>query len=303
MHTLESELRELHREGFIDAATAARAIAVESRTLFTLFEELRLALYASVAAIITGLGILLKKNFDHIGHLTLMLALAATAAGCYAAGVRLRRGGPNSVASAYVVLLGALLISADLGYAETEFHWLGSDWARHLLLLAIVHGLTAYLFESPLVMSLSLASLAGWIGVDAAAPAAGDRALACAALLLVWREIHRRLHGSTALQDVLEHFTANLGFWGALAWCAGSTRPLEGSVIVVVLATVLIRTGLRSQRAAFVAYGVVYAALAACILEGKLPVGAQLVVLLMLTTVVGAVTVLWNLHGRLRADS
>jgi hypothetical protein len=313
MHSLESELRELHREGLIEDATAVRAIAIESRSLFSVFEELRLALYASVAAIIAGLGILLKRNLDRIGPLALILVLAAIAGACYAAGTRLRRDRSDSLASAYVVLLGALIISADLGFAEAQFHWLGADWARHLLLLAIVHGITAYAFESPLVMSLSLASLAGWVGVErafgslllagAATPASGGRALSCAALLLVWREVHRRLHGSRVLQDVLEHFAAHLGFWGALAWCAGSTRVIEGIVIVLTMATVLIRAGLRNEREAFVVYGVVYGAIATCILEGKIGGEPKLVVLLLLVTVVGAAIVLWNLHKRLRVRS
>jgi hypothetical protein len=311
MHSLEPEVRTLHRQGVLDDAAAAHAVALENRTLFSVFQELRAVLYAAVAAISVGIGIFLKQNIDRIGPVAIIAGLAGAAAVCYVFAVRMhRRGLQPSVAADYVLVLGALIVSADLGFAEAQFHWFGADWARHLLILAAVHAATAYWLESPLVLSLSLASFAGWIGVERsfgnllilehAAPSAGGRALLCAALILAWREIHRRLNASRLMQEVLEHFAANLGFWGGLAWCSSDERRGAGLMVVVALGFVAIRHGIRRTREIFVIYGIVYGAVALCIVEGTLKAAPLAAALMQLFTVTGSAWLLWRLHGQAR---
>src|SRR5271168_503804 len=168
MHSLEPEYLELHADGEIDAAAASWAVALERGTVFSVFQELRVALYAAVAAITSGISILLAKNLGRIGPLTVILALALVAAACYGTAFRTqRRGEVRSLGGDYLLLLGALILSADVGYGESQFHWLGSHWSWQLLILAALHAATAYLLDSRLVLSASLASLAGWFGVEA----------------------------------------------------------------------------------------------------------------------------------------
>ena len=105
-----------------------------------------------------------------------------------------RAGRIPGTAAEYLLLLAALLASADLAYAERQFTLLGPLWSWHLLLLAVVHAAIAYAFASPLVLAASLTALAGWFGVggtlgDAlhfghSTPELGGRALACAALIV-----------------------------------------------------------------------------------------------------------------------
>ena len=45
-----------------------------------------------------------------------------------------RRAGRTHLADDYVLLLAALLASADIGYIESQFHLLGPVWQRHFLL-------------------------------------------------------------------------------------------------------------------------------------------------------------------------
>ncbi|MBS0396910.1 MAG: DUF2157 domain-containing protein, partial [Proteobacteria bacterium] len=270
MHTLEAECRELHALGGIDDATAERAIALESGRVFSLYGEIRLALYAAVAAITTGVGLLLKDNLERIGPLTLVLAVALVAAGCYAWAIRAhRRGEARSLGGDYVLLLGALLLSADVGYAESQFHWLGEHWSWHLLGLALVHALTAYALDSRLVLSVALTSLAGWFGVEAQpallAGAAGVRgaaapALECAAAILAWRVAHRRLGGGDAFAAVFEHFAANVAFWGALALVFDAGTRLAGTALLLALAALVVARGLARREEAFAIYAVGYAA-------------------------------------------
>lgn len=314
MHTLEPEYLELKAEGVIDEPAALRAIALDRGSIFSLFAELRFALYASVLAIATGIGILLKNNLDRIGPVTLIVALGVIAAICYATAVRTqRRGAERSIGGDYVLLLGALILSADLGYAEAQFHWLGAHWSWHLLILAVLHAVTAYVFNSRLVLSVSLTSLAGWFGVQGyvdgvfafehALRQSGIQALLCAAAIMVWREIHLRTLRPQPFVEVLEHFAANTGFWGALSLSFHTETLYIGMLLVIGLAAMSIRKGLQCQQEAFVVYGVAYAALGLCVFEAGIVGEALLIVLMELITIIAAATLLWRFHAQLKVTA
>ncbi len=310
MHSLEAEFRELHAEGIIDDALAARAAALDRGTVFSVFEELRVALYGSIALITAGLGILLKKNLDRIGPITVIVALAVVAAACYASAIRTcRRRETRSLPGDYILLLGALVMSADLGYAEVSFHWLGSHWSWHLLLLAAIHALTAYALDSRLVLSVAVTSLAAWFGFaghiqDVVDPQrmtlrTAQQALLCAATVLGWREIDRRLREAPAFREVLEHFGLNFAFWGALAWCAEAAMRAPGLILLAALAVFVIRRGLRSSQEILVVYGVVYAALGVAWVLGQTIAYPLACAASILITVVAAIVALWQLHSRI----
>jgi hypothetical protein len=251
-------------------------------------------------------GVLLARRLDQVGPLAIVRAIAAVAAACYWIAARGRIAGRDlGVASDYVLLLGALLASADLAYAERQFGLLGALWSWHLLLLAILHAVTAYAYRSPLLLAAALAALAGWFGIgtpfdgvgplDRTATQIGTSALVCAALVYAWRQADRRLRPATTFGAVFDQFAANLAFWGALAWCTDFPWLYAGLVLVAALAAVVIREGLRSGRESFVVYGVVYAALALCIvLVPRLP-GSTVTMSFVLVVVAAAATVLWQL--------
>jgi len=310
MHSLEEELRELRSAGALDEGTTARALALERRTVFSIFEELRAALYAAVALVVTGVGILVKEHLDRIGPLTLIFALALAAGACYIPAIRAHsRRSARSPGADYLLLLGALIVSADLGYAESQFHWLAENWSRHLLLLSALHAFTAYALDSQLVLSVALATFAGWFGIERgpgsitawefAMPALGLRALLCAAVILAWRAIDQRTNAAR-FREVFEHFAANLAFWGVLGWCSDAHLRFIGVPALLILAAVAIRTALRSGTESFAVYGVGYTALGLSLviaqITGLTLVGATLVLGIVLT----AAAALRHLHDLLK---
>lgn len=311
MLSLEPEYLELKAAGLIDETATSRAIALERGEIFSVFEEVRFSLYAAVAAITTGVGILVKENLDHIGPLTLIVTLALVAAACYGAAIRAGlRQETRTIGGDYLLLLGALIMSADLGYAESQFHWLGSHWSWYLLALAALHAITAYTLDSRLVLSVSLTSLAGWFGIeghiqnlfqlDNSIRNSGIQALVCASVIFIWREVHRRLDGTPQFKEVFQHFAANLGFWGALALCFTPNSRLAGVVVLIVLAVASIRKGLQSSQEIFVIYGIAYTALGLCLVEAQIVRGLR-AALLELATVIVAVILLWRLRHRTNA--
>jgi hypothetical protein len=311
MYTLEGELQELRTVGALDEATTARAIAIERRTVFSLYEELRAALYVAVALVVTGVGILGGEHRDRIGPLTLILVVALAGTTCYMPAIRAKsQGVSRSTVAEYLLLLGALLVSADLGYAESQFHWFGANWSHHLLILTSLHAFTAYTLNSRLVLAVALTSLAGWFGIERGpgsipnwrlgTPDLGLRALVCAAVILIWRAIDQHMNVAR-FRQVFEHFAANLAFWGVLSWCSDAHLRFIGVFALLVLASIAIRAALRSGAELFAVYGVGYSAIGLGIVVGhfvSLPslAGASAVLVIVLT----AAAVLRYLHDRLK---
>ena len=310
MHSLENELHDLRSAGALDAAAATQAIALERRTLFSVFDELRVALYAAVALVISGVGILVKEHLDRIGPLTLIFALATAGVACYVPAIRAKSRGKNqSTVTDYLLLLGALIVSADVGYAESQIQLLGANWSRHLLILTAFHAFTAYTLESRLILSVALTSLAGWFGIERgtgnsspwhfATPELGLRALLCAAVILAWRAIDQRMNAAR-FRETFEHFAANLAFWGVLGWCSDAHMRVIGVIALLLLAAISIRKALRSGVESFAVYGVGYTALGLSLVVAQVTdltlVGATLVLVIVLI----AAAVLRRLHDVLK---
>jgi general stress protein CsbA len=313
MYSLEQEYVELSAAGVIDETVTSRSVALERGTIFSVFEELRFALYAAVAAITTGIGILLKENLNRIGPVTLITALALVAGACYGTAIRSRlRQETRTIGGDYLLLLGALIMSADLGYAESQFHWFGPHWSWNLLILAALHAAGAYALNSRLVLSASLASLAGWFGVeghvstlfqlDGSLSYSGIQAMVCAGVILLWREIHRRQGGAPQFEGAFEHFAANIGFWAALALTLSSDTRYAGVAVLVALAVASIRKGMQESQEVFVIYGIAYTAGGLCYLEAQIIGEGLFAALVELATVIAAVILLWRFHQKLKVS-
>jgi len=311
VHTLDPEIRTLHAEGTIDDATASRALALDRGEVFSLHQELRATMYAGVLLVMAGVGMILARNLDRLGPLAIVLVIALAAAACAVPAVRAKLAGRIlTVAGEYLLLLAALLASADLAYAERQFTLLGPLWPWHLLLLAVVHAAIAYAFASPLVLAASLTALAGWFGVGGSlgdvlhfahsTPELGGRALACAAVIAAWRYADRRARPDTRFSDVFDHFAANLAFWGSIAWCMEWPWLVAGLPLLATLAWASIRRGLATGREAFLVYGVVYAAIGTCAAVVPRIDGTTPTLGFVLLVVCAAAAALWQLRRRLR---
>ena len=185
MLSYEPELEQL-RPLLGDAATNT-LIARERREVFSLYPELRILSWGGAMLLATAAGIVLKNNLDRIGPLALAIADGPRRGGLLR--VRLVAPRPRQLVDDYVLLLGALLVSADVAFIESQFHLLGDAWQRHFLILAVVHG-AARISSARAWCSRSRSprSRPGWASsetsVRATPTASRIRAFVCAALLL-----------------------------------------------------------------------------------------------------------------------
>jgi hypothetical protein len=302
MLSYEPELEAL-RPLLGDASTNT-LVARERREVFSLHPELRILAWGGAMLLAAAAGLVLKNNLERIGPLALSLLMAVAAAACYAF-VWWRRA-HGAVVDGYVLLLGALLVSADVAFIESQFHLLGNAWHRHFLILAVVHGVTAYLYRSRLVLSLSIAAVAAWLGVrETPFGNAGDyaiRAFACAALLLTWREAHRRFDHSRDrdFAPSFEHFAANIAFAGSIALMFEDRTRIIGCLLALAIAAAVIFWGVRTKREMFVLYAFLYAVLAVDVLFAEIVKEEALVFLFFVLSIIGAIVALFAIHARVR---
>ena len=191
----------LARSGTLTPNQALRFSRVARRQLLSVHGELRLLAYLGVLLVMAGVGLLVKDNIDRIGPVAIAVSLGLGALVCLgwvaSRAPAFSRGEVASphLALDYVLLLGALLIGADLAYVETQFTALGDAWPWHLLVVAIAYGVLAVRYDSRVVFSLALSTFVAWRGVSAArlerslwyssdATAVRTNAVACGALFI-----------------------------------------------------------------------------------------------------------------------
>lgn len=309
MFSLTPEIARLRDDGVISPATAAPLIAAENREVVTLYGELRFLMWGGVMVLVTGVGVLVSKHLDEIGPLAIALGIGLASALCYA-WATWKRNKTASLVDDYVLLLAALLLSADVGFIEHTWHLLGANWNQHLLFLAIVHAATAYAFDSRLVLSVSLTSLAAYLGVrrdvDVLFGSSTDtaiRAFICAAVVVIWRLTDSRLRTRRTFTPVFDHFAATLAFWGGLILSLGSrdTRLL-GSAITIALAVASARYGFKTRSEMFVIYAWIYGLIAINAALDYLVPGELGVFLAMVSSIV-AIIGLFIIHARMRKET
>jgi hypothetical protein len=177
--------------------------------------------------------------------------------------------GQGHLGADYVLLLGVLLIGADLGYLEIHLHLLGADWPYHLLIASAVAFFLAYRFDSRSVLSLGLTSFAAWRGVAVSlsfatraasrTPAVRANAIACGVLFVGAGIASVRLKRKPHFEPVYVSLGLLLIFGGLLTGIfeGGDWLPWEGSLLGA--AAVVIATAYRLRRPLEFSIGVIAA--------------------------------------------
>ena len=267
MFSLEPELSRLRDEGVLAPDAAAALIARERREIVSLYAELRFLTWGGVMIIMTGVGIIVAKNIDKLGPITIATAIGLAAAACYAYAIVRRASARTSLVHDYILLLGALLASTEVGYIEHQFH------QRYLLPLIVFHAVTAYWFESRLVLSVALGALATYLGIErresflwGAHAENAQRAFLCSGIVFAWRFLDQRFHPKTTFTRVFDHFGTNLAFWGAFLMMTDDDTRVLGCLLAVAFAIGSAMFGVKKREETFVIYAWIYGVLAVNIL-------------------------------------
>lgn len=138
---------------------------------FSLFREVNFLLYAGILILGSGLGTLIYKNIDTIGHLALIALLFLASLGCLVYShlkyppFTTEKLTPPNLFYPYLVLLGITLFLLWEGYMEYQYSLFNSYYNLPSLLAASVCFLVAYRFDHEGVLSIALATLVATIGL------------------------------------------------------------------------------------------------------------------------------------------
>jgi len=161
----------LHAGGLISDGSLQRIRALEDRRLFSLYWELKTLLYLGVVLLSGGLGILVYKNIDTIGHQAVLIFIALVCAGSFA--WCLRHAAPFSRAIVappnaifdYILLLACLTFITFIGYLQFQYHFFGEAYGLATFIPMVVLFACAYYFDHLGILSLAITNLAAWMGI------------------------------------------------------------------------------------------------------------------------------------------
>lgn len=248
---------------------------------FSVFVELSALLYVGVLSIIAGLAWTFRDYLDRLGDvaiLSILLILMAVSFGyCFIKTPPYSNDEVESPTFAfdYVLYFAGLVFSSTLAFVETRFA-VFHGWDTHLLVAAIVFGVCAYRFDNRFVLSLSLSTLAAYLGIrlslfnEPRFEYARFIAIMYGAFVLgvgwlLWRQQIKRHFFDTYLQ-----LGANAILFATASGVPNSAYDLIYLLGLLILSAVAIHLGIKYRRFAFVAYGTIYgyAGLTIKILDG-----------------------------------
>jgi hypothetical protein len=279
-------LPRLVQRGHLPAEAAEPLARVARGERFSLYVELRLLLWAGVALVTTGVGILIKQNLERIGPLTIAIGLGLAAAACLAWVVwhapRFSWGevpSPN-LAFDYLLVLGLALVAADLAYIEVQFSPLGANWPWHLLVVSLLYAAAAIRFDSRVVWSLALSTFLAWRGVALSALEHHLQidqefllrwnALACGALFCALGWAFRRSGRKAHFEPVATHL-GWLTLLGALVYGMVEVDGLLWTFALLAVGGALAAGAFFTRRFSLFAFGVIglYIAATRLVFEGR----------------------------------
>lgn len=193
--------------------------------LFSLHYELRFFLYLAVLLFTSGVGIIIYKNIDSIGHIAILgLLFAITGVGFYfcfkkAKGFHKDEVAFESPVYDYIVLLCTILSCVFIGYLQFQYQVFG--YGLSSLVCGAVGFFCAYYFDNKSALSIGITGLATYIGITVTPkslieseiysnPLLSYYGLALGILLLLWVEYSNRISLKKHFQFVILSFAQQL---------------------------------------------------------------------------------------------
>lgn len=161
----------LFEKGLISEDSLTRVKKAESTRILSIHWELRTILYLGVLLLTSGLGILVYKNIDTIGHQVILAFIALLAGSCF---YYCERKKPpfslSKVASLnsyfdYILLLGCLTTLTFIAYLQAQYNVFGDRFGLATFIPMLILFFCAYYFDHLGVLSLAITNLAAWLGL------------------------------------------------------------------------------------------------------------------------------------------
>jgi hypothetical protein len=250
-------------DGWITREQYQRIESWQKEGPFTLHWELRTLLYTGVLLLTSGLGIVIYKNIDTIGHTAIILAIAAACGGCFWYCFKHRKPYTNLKTEYdnpwfdYVLLLGCLLFLALEGYLQFRYELFGTRYGIATLIPALLFFFLAYRFDHIGVLSMAITALASYAGITVSPGLLTQNAFSEAPLIYTGSALSILLIVAGFFlkeRDIKRHFTFtwynfgfNLFFISMLAAMFTLEIPVLYFGLLIAGCILLIRYAIREQ--------------------------------------------------------
>lgn len=164
-------LEQLSQKGITSEQETTQLVDFEQHNLFSVHWELRTILYFGVTMLSSGLGILIYKNIDSIGHGVLIALIGLLSAACFYYAWKHRKPfSPQLVESDspfadYALLLACLTFLTMEGYWQYQYNIFGERYGLVTFIPAVLFLCCAYYFDHRGVLSMGLTAFASWVGL------------------------------------------------------------------------------------------------------------------------------------------
>jgi hypothetical protein len=140
--------------------------------LFSLHNELKFLLYLSMLLFTSGIGILIYKNIDTVGHTALLGLLLLVTLTCFYFCFKNHEGFkkeevlfPNPLYD-YLVLTAVILSCTFVGYLQFQYQTFGTHYGLATLVPTIISLFCAYYFDNKSVLSIGITGMAAYLGLS-----------------------------------------------------------------------------------------------------------------------------------------
>lgn len=167
-----SPFNKLHADGLISDESFQKIEQKQQHPLFSVYWELKTLLYLGVVLLTSGLGTIVYKNIDTIGHQIILLLIALIFTGCFIYCFRLKKpfqtakvDSPNSFFD-YILLLGTICFTVFVGYLQYQYSVFGTHYGIATLITMLVLFYIAYDFDHAGILTMAIINLGVWMGVS-----------------------------------------------------------------------------------------------------------------------------------------
>ncbi|MBE9463109.1 DUF2157 domain-containing protein [Dyadobacter subterraneus] len=273
--TTKSILESFTQKGILPEEQAILIAEYERTKSFSIHRELRAILYLGITLLTTGLGILIYKNIDTIGHQAIIALIAVSILACFY--YLFKHAQPFSKGiikntepfSEYVLILGCTLFLLLEGYLQYQYEFFGTRYGIAIFIPTVLFFLCAYRFDNRAVLSMAITGLASWLGLtisplsvleknDFTAPGIIITSIVLGVLLVVISWLSEKSDWKSHFRFTYILFGGNLAAIAGLAGLFNNDPKIIYFLITAALCTFLIQTARKTQSLLFLLMGVIY---------------------------------------------
>ena len=168
----ETFYQRLYEDGLISADSLKKIQEKSKGPMLSVHRDVKALLYIGILLLTAGLGTLVYKNIDSIGHQFVLLLIAIICIGCFVYCLKNKLPFTTQKVNSpiaffdYVLLLGCISFVIFTGYLQFEYKVFGTNYGMATFVPMLVLFFCAYYFDHIGILNMAIANLAIWLGVS-----------------------------------------------------------------------------------------------------------------------------------------